>query len=98
MSCDTYCCNHGCNQGRDCPARKPAPCPHCRDLGYDASGYTCTCVTPATVAKVGRKYHDRHPIGGLPWRAYLKDLARGLLLCLAVMAVSAAVVGVMTRT
>ena len=22
MSCDDYCCNHGCNQGRDCPARK----------------------------------------------------------------------------
>lgn len=21
MSCDDYCCNHGCNQGRDCPAR-----------------------------------------------------------------------------
>lgn len=21
MSCDEYCCNHGCNQGRDCPAR-----------------------------------------------------------------------------
>jgi hypothetical protein len=20
--CDDYCCNHGCNQGRDCPARK----------------------------------------------------------------------------
>ena len=20
-TCDTYCCNHGCNQGRDCPAR-----------------------------------------------------------------------------
>ena len=19
--CDDYCCNHGCNQGRDCPAR-----------------------------------------------------------------------------
>ena len=19
-------------------------CPHCRGLGYDASGYTCTCV------------------------------------------------------
>lgn len=19
--CDTYCANHGCNQGRDCPAR-----------------------------------------------------------------------------
>ena len=22
MSCDDYCCNHGCNQGRNCPARK----------------------------------------------------------------------------
>jgi len=21
MACDDYCCNHGCNQGRDCPAR-----------------------------------------------------------------------------
>jgi len=21
MSCDEYCCNHGCNQGRSCPAR-----------------------------------------------------------------------------
>ena len=20
--CDEYCCNYGCNQGRDCPARK----------------------------------------------------------------------------
>lgn len=92
------CCDGDCHQGRDCPARKPAPCPHCRGLGYDSSGYTCTCVTPATVAKVGRKYHDREPIGSLPWRAYLKDLARGLLLALAVMAVSAAVVGIMTRT
>ena len=22
MSCDDYCCNHGCNQGRNCVARK----------------------------------------------------------------------------
>ncbi len=22
MSCADYCCNHGCNQGRDCVARK----------------------------------------------------------------------------
>lgn len=22
MSCDEYCANHGCNQGRDCPVRK----------------------------------------------------------------------------
>lgn len=28
MSCDDYCCNHGCNQGRNCPARrKPATPP-----------------------------------------------------------------------
>ena len=19
-------------------------CPHCRGMGYDASGYTCTCI------------------------------------------------------
>ncbi len=25
MSCNDYCCNHGCSQGTDCPARKPSP-------------------------------------------------------------------------
>lgn len=35
-SCDEYCANYGCNQGRDCPARK---CPNCQD----ASGLKCTC-------------------------------------------------------
>lgn len=66
--CDDYCCNHGCNQGRDCPAR---------------------------VAKVGRKEHGREPLRGSAWRIYLKELARAMLLCVAVMLVSAAVVGVM---
>jgi hypothetical protein len=83
------CCDYDCNQGRDCPART---CPHCFGIGYDASGYTCTCVPPATVAKVGRKYHDREPIGSLPWRAYLKDLARSMLIVLAVVFISATVV------
>lgn len=92
------CCDYECRQGRDCPARKPTPCPHCYGLGYDASGYTCTCVQPANVAKVGRKYPDRDALRGSPWRLYLKDLARSLLLVLAVMMVSAVVVGLMTRT
>ena len=26
MACDDYCCNHGCNQGRDCPARAKPIC------------------------------------------------------------------------
>ena len=26
--CDEYCCNHGCNQGHDCPARRLAMCRH----------------------------------------------------------------------
>lgn len=73
-------------------------CPHCYGIGYDASGYTCTCVQPAEVARVGRKHHDRDPLRGSPWRLYLKDLARSLLLVLAVMMVSAIVVGIMTRT
>lgn len=27
------------------PAETTDPnCPHCRGLGYDASGYSCTCI------------------------------------------------------
>lgn len=72
-------------------------CPHCYGIGYDASGYTCTCQQ-AGVAKIGRKYQDRDPLRGSPWRLYLKDLARSLLLVLAVVMVSAVVVGLVTRT
>lgn len=39
--CDEY---GNCNQGRDCPVRKKQQqCQWCRGLGYDASGYRCTC-------------------------------------------------------
>jgi hypothetical protein len=39
--CDEY---GNCNQGRDCPVRKEQQqCQWCRGLGYDASGYRCTC-------------------------------------------------------
>lgn len=88
------CCDDfgDCHQGRNCPARK---CPHCHGIGYDASGYACTCTTPAKVAKVGKRMRAAEPIGSLPWRAYLKDLARSMLIVLAVIGISAAVVGVM---
>jgi tRNA(Ile2) C34 agmatinyltransferase TiaS len=89
------CCTYDCTQGRDCPVRKEPACPHCRGLGYDASGYTCTCVTAAEVAKIGRKYHDREPLRGKPWRAYLRHLAKWMLIALASVLVSALVVGVL---
>lgn len=31
MSCDDYCCNYGCNQGRDCQARKTPANGHADD-------------------------------------------------------------------
>lgn len=66
-------------------------------MGYDASGYHCTCVTPARVAKVGRKEHGREPLRGAPWRRHLKDLARAFLLVLAVIMVSALTVALIPK-
>jgi hypothetical protein len=97
-SCDEFCASNGCVQANDCPVRKAPTCPHCYSLGYDASGYTCTCVTAAEVAKVGRKYHDREPLRGKPWRRHLRDLAAVMLVCIAVMIVSGLVVMAMTKT
>lgn len=94
MSCDDYCCNHGCNQGRDCPARAKT-CQHCFGIGYDASGYPCTCVTPVRVAKIGRKEHGREPLRGSVWRRQLRYLAQAMLCVLAVMLVSAGTVGLL---
>ena len=73
--CDEYCANYGCNQGRDCPVRKPAK-----------------------VARIGRKDYDREPLRGLPWRVYLKDLARSILLTIAAMLAVGLFVGVMRWT
>lgn len=75
MSCDDYCCNHGCNQGRDCPARQ----------------------APAKVAKVGRKDYGKEPLRGSAWRRQLRYLAGAMLMTLAVMLVSAAVVALMPK-
>lgn len=94
--CDDYCCNHGCNQGRDCPARKPE-CKHCYGTGYDASGYACTCITSAKVAKVGKRIHGREPLPVGLWRIYLRSLAKALLLTVLVMLVSALTVALIPK-
>lgn len=75
------CCNEygDCRQGRDCPVRKAATCPHCHGLGYDASGYSCTCASPARVARIGRKDYAQEPLPPLPWRRQLRHLARWML-------------------
>lgn len=40
MSCDDYCNNYGCNQGRDCPARKnQATAKRARNLASALAGY-----------------------------------------------------------
>ncbi len=73
-------------------------CGRCFGIGYDASGYACTCTAPASVAKVGRRI-PKHPQPPRPerWRDHLKDLARAMLLVIAAMFISAVTVALMTR-
>lgn len=46
-------------------------------------------------ARIGRRMHGKNPLPASPWRAYLRHLASAMLLTLAVMLVSAIVVGVL---
>lgn len=88
MSCDTYCMNHGCNRGPGCPAGTACySMPGCKDTA-------CPGHPGAKVARIGRKDYGREPLPRSPWRVYLKDLARSMLIVLAVIGISAAVVGV----
>lgn len=66
----------------------------CDEYGDCRQGRDC----PARVAKVGRRI-PKHPQPPRPerWRDYLKDLARAMLLLLAVMFISAATVALMAR-
>ena len=71
----------------------------CDDFGDCRQGRDCPVRTQgAKVANVGRRI-PKHP--STPrreqWRAYLKDLARAMLLVIAVMFVSAATVALMAR-
>ena len=80
--CDEYCSTHGCNQGRECPVRK---CPHCYGIGYDASGYACTCIAPAKVAKAKPVLLDREILPPTRWRNQVRELAKWLLGVLALL-------------
>ena len=77
------CCDYDCNQGKDCPARKPV-CKHCYGLGYDASGYACTCE-PAQVAKARPVMLDREILPPTRWRSYVRELAKWMLGVLALL-------------
>jgi hypothetical protein len=93
---DVNCCDEfgDCRQGRDCPIRR---CPHCHGIGYDASGYACTCTTTASVAKVGRRTHGTHGKRALPpspWRTYLRHLAKWMLIVICILFYVALLAGV----
>jgi hypothetical protein len=62
----------------------------CDEYGDCRQGRDC----PVRVAKVGRKDHAPAPLPASFWRAYLKHLAKWMLIAIAVLLVSAAVVGV----
>lgn len=51
----------------------------------------------AKVAKIGRKDYAKEPLRGSPWRVYLRHLAKWLLICLAMMLISAIVVGIVSH-
>ena len=72
----------------------------CDEYGNCNQGRNCPIRQEriARVAKIGRKEHGREALRGSPWRRQLRYLAGAMLACLAVMLVSAAVVGIMTRT
>jgi hypothetical protein len=61
----------------------------CDEYGDCRQGRDC----PVRVAKVGRKDHAPAPLPASFWRAYLKHLAKWMLIVIAVLLVSAAVVG-----
>lgn len=64
-------------------------CPHCHDLGFDASGMRCFCQVPTRVAKVKRRTHDKDPLPASPSRAYLRYLAKWMLIALGVILIAA---------
>jgi hypothetical protein len=88
------CCDYECNQGRDCPARKPT-WPRLPEICPTATATATTpaatpaLAVPADVAKVGKRMQAAEPLRGASWRREHKHLARALLLCVAVMFISA---------
>ena len=59
--------------------RKAQACEHCHGIGYDASGYACTCTMPAKVAKARAVQHDREILLEPTWRNGLRHLSAWVL-------------------
>lgn len=62
----------------------------CDEYGECRQGRDC----PARVAKVKRRDHAPAALPHSPWRAYVKHLAKWLLVCLAVLFAAALFTGV----
>ena len=60
-------------------------CKHCYGLGYDASGYACTCTGPVKVAKARPVARDRDPLPSNAWRSHVRELAKWMLGVLALL-------------
>lgn len=69
-------------------------CRHCFGVGYDASGHPCTCTQPAKVAKVKRRDYDKEPLPHNAWRAYVRHLARWMLIAVGASLAASVLVGV----
>lgn len=65
----------------------------CDEYGECRQGRDCP-VRAARVAKVGRKDHAPAPLPASFWRAYLKHLAKWMLICIAVLFAAAIATGV----
>ncbi len=65
MSCDDYCNNYGCNQGRDCPARKcPITEKRARNLASALAGYALVLVLLMFVAMAAASWLALYVPGG----------------------------------
>ena len=72
-----------CPIGTACHAR-----PDCQDTA-------CPGHPGQRVARIGHRYHGPEPLPPITWRHYLKDLARAMLLVIAVMFAGAFLVSIL---
>ena len=52
---------------------------------------------PAVTARIGQRHHGKQALPPATWRKYLKDLARAMLLVIAVMLISALTVALIPK-
>lgn len=83
--CDEMCCNHGCNQGRDCPVRKTA-----REDVEKLMG-----VWEKDLGKVGKRYPAAPPYAPSHWNKTIKLWAKVVLIVTVSSMAAGFVVGVL---